>query len=152
MSTSFQNYLHCTAHRHFITYGRNHAKMHDVKSNLTAVINQVMHYYYYKVFYFILLFLVCIDKCASLPNHRARSERNRGQHAGVCRPDPSGPEGPGRTGAGHRGEQRKTESWANGQIQELEQEIDVLKLRNIELAYLSHTEDHIHFLQVEHFY
>ncbi len=48
--------------------------------------------------------------------------------------------------------QRKTESWAIGQIQELEQEIDVLKLRNIELAYLSHTEDHIHFLQVEHFY
>lgn len=48
--------------------------------------------------------------------------------------------------------QRKTESWANGQIQELEQEIDVLKLRNTELEYLSHTEDHIHFLQVEHFY
>ncbi len=47
--------------------------------------------------------------------------------------------------------QRKTESWANGQLQELEQEIDVLKLRNIELAYLSHTEDHIHFLQVEQF-
>ncbi len=46
--------------------------------------------------------------------------------------------------------QRKTESWAIGQMQELEQEIDVLKLRNIELAYLSHTEDHIHFLQVEH--
>uniref|UniRef100_A0A671KYN8 Si:dkey-46i9.6 n=1 Tax=Sinocyclocheilus anshuiensis TaxID=1608454 RepID=A0A671KYN8_9TELE len=43
--------------------------------------------------------------------------------------------------------QRKTESWANGQIQELEQEIDVLKLRNTELEYLSHTEDHIHFLQ-----
>uniref|UniRef100_A0A671KT58 Si:dkey-46i9.6 n=1 Tax=Sinocyclocheilus anshuiensis TaxID=1608454 RepID=A0A671KT58_9TELE len=41
----------------------------------------------------------------------------------------------------------KTESWANGQIQELEQEIDVLKLRNTELEYLSHTEDHIHFLQ-----
>lgn len=48
--------------------------------------------------------------------------------------------------------QRKTESWANGQIQELEQEIDVLKLRNTELEYLSQTEDHIHFLQVEHFY
>uniref|UniRef100_A0A673GAD9 E3 ubiquitin-protein ligase TRIM39-like n=1 Tax=Sinocyclocheilus rhinocerous TaxID=307959 RepID=A0A673GAD9_9TELE len=43
--------------------------------------------------------------------------------------------------------QRKTESWATGQIQELEQEIDVLKLRNTELEYLSHTEDHIHFLQ-----
>uniref|UniRef100_A0A673IB24 E3 ubiquitin-protein ligase TRIM58-like n=1 Tax=Sinocyclocheilus rhinocerous TaxID=307959 RepID=A0A673IB24_9TELE len=43
--------------------------------------------------------------------------------------------------------QRKTESWANGQIQELEQEIDLLKLRNTELEYLSHTEDHIHFLQ-----
>uniref|UniRef100_A0A8C1WWV6 Si:dkey-46i9.6 n=1 Tax=Cyprinus carpio TaxID=7962 RepID=A0A8C1WWV6_CYPCA len=43
--------------------------------------------------------------------------------------------------------QRKTESWANGQIQELEQEIDALKLRNTELEYLSHTEDHIHFLQ-----
>lgn len=43
--------------------------------------------------------------------------------------------------------QKKTESWANEQIQELEQEIDVLKLRNTELGYLSHTEDHIHFLQ-----
>uniref|UniRef100_A0A672QFE7 E3 ubiquitin-protein ligase TRIM58-like n=1 Tax=Sinocyclocheilus grahami TaxID=75366 RepID=A0A672QFE7_SINGR len=43
--------------------------------------------------------------------------------------------------------QRKTESWANEQIHELEQEIDVLKLRNTELEYLSHTEDHIHFLQ-----
>ncbi|XDV17652.1 hypothetical protein PO909_023483 [Leuciscus waleckii] len=43
--------------------------------------------------------------------------------------------------------QKKTESWANKQIQELEQEIDVLKLRNTELGYLSHTEDHIHFLQ-----
>lgn len=48
--------------------------------------------------------------------------------------------------------QRKTESWANGHIQELEQEIDVLKLRNTELEYLSQTEDHIHFLQVKHFY
>lgn len=48
--------------------------------------------------------------------------------------------------------QKKTESWANEQIQELEQEIDVLKLRNTELGYLSHTEDHIHFLQVKHFY
>ncbi|XP_048041294.1 E3 ubiquitin-protein ligase TRIM58 isoform X1 [Megalobrama amblycephala] len=43
--------------------------------------------------------------------------------------------------------QKKTESWANGHIQELEQEIDVLKLRNTELEYLSQTEDHIHFLQ-----
>lgn len=48
--------------------------------------------------------------------------------------------------------QKKTESWANRQIQELEQEIDVLKLRNTELEYLSQTEDHIHFLQVEYFY
>ncbi|KAK9972426.1 hypothetical protein ABG768_025733 [Culter alburnus] len=43
--------------------------------------------------------------------------------------------------------QKKTESWANGHIQELEQEIDVLKLRNTQLEYLSQTEDHIHFLQ-----
>ncbi|XP_051580312.1 E3 ubiquitin-protein ligase TRIM58-like [Myxocyprinus asiaticus] len=43
--------------------------------------------------------------------------------------------------------QRKTESWANGQIEEMQREIDVLKMRNTELEYLSHTEDHIHFLQ-----
>lgn len=44
--------------------------------------------------------------------------------------------------------QRKTESWANAQIEELKREIDVLKMRNTELEYLAHTEDHIHFLQV----
>ncbi|XP_073715748.1 E3 ubiquitin-protein ligase TRIM39 [Misgurnus anguillicaudatus] len=43
--------------------------------------------------------------------------------------------------------QRKTENWANDQIKELEREIDVLKMRNTELEYLAHTEDHIHFLQ-----
>ncbi|KAI7814332.1 E3 ubiquitin-protein ligase TRIM7-like [Triplophysa rosa] len=43
--------------------------------------------------------------------------------------------------------QRKTESWANAQIEELKSEIDVLKMRNTELEYLAHTEDHIHFLQ-----
>lgn len=44
--------------------------------------------------------------------------------------------------------QRKTESLANAQIEELKSEIDVLKMRNTELEYLAHTEDHIHFLQV----
>ncbi|XP_051988369.1 E3 ubiquitin-protein ligase TRIM58-like [Xyrauchen texanus] len=43
--------------------------------------------------------------------------------------------------------QRKTETWASRQIEELQREIDMLKMRNTELKYLSHTEDHIHFLQ-----
>lgn len=44
--------------------------------------------------------------------------------------------------------QRKTESWANEQIEELKREIHVLKTRNTEMEYLARTEDHIHFLQV----
>lgn len=44
--------------------------------------------------------------------------------------------------------QKKTEHWAQGLIEELEQEITVLKTRSGELDHLAHTEDHIHFLQV----
>ncbi|KAK1792633.1 hypothetical protein P4O66_012564, partial [Electrophorus voltai] len=43
--------------------------------------------------------------------------------------------------------QRKTVLWAQGLIEELEQEITMLKMRNTELSHLAHTEDHIHFLQ-----
>uniref|UniRef100_A0A3B1K9I3 Si:dkey-46i9.6 n=1 Tax=Astyanax mexicanus TaxID=7994 RepID=A0A3B1K9I3_ASTMX len=43
--------------------------------------------------------------------------------------------------------QRRTERWAESLIQELEQEISLLKTRNSELDHLAHTEDHIHFLQ-----
>lgn len=58
LATSFQSYLHCTAHRYFITYGHNHAKTPDVKSNQTAVIYQVIHHHY-KVFYCIICGLHC---------------------------------------------------------------------------------------------
>ncbi|XP_069044935.1 E3 ubiquitin-protein ligase TRIM39-like [Lepisosteus oculatus] len=43
--------------------------------------------------------------------------------------------------------QRAAERRAEGIIKELEQEITELKRRNTELEQLSHTEDHIHFLQ-----
>ncbi|XP_066515965.1 E3 ubiquitin-protein ligase TRIM39 [Hoplias malabaricus] len=43
--------------------------------------------------------------------------------------------------------QRETELWAQSLIKELEQEITALKMRNSEIDHLSHTEDHIHFLQ-----
>ncbi|XP_076868235.1 zinc finger protein RFP [Brachyhypopomus gauderio] len=43
--------------------------------------------------------------------------------------------------------QKKTEIWAQGLIEELEQEITMLKMRNRELSHLAHTEDHILFLQ-----
>lgn len=45
--------------------------------------------------------------------------------------------------------QRKTTSWAQGLIEELEREIDMLKTRNSEIEHLAHTDDHIYFLQVE---
>ncbi|XP_015201906.1 E3 ubiquitin-protein ligase TRIM39-like isoform X2 [Lepisosteus oculatus] len=43
--------------------------------------------------------------------------------------------------------QRAAERKAEGLIKELEQEINLLLWRNIELEKLSHTEDHLHFLQ-----
>ncbi|XP_017317138.1 E3 ubiquitin-protein ligase TRIM39 [Ictalurus punctatus] len=43
--------------------------------------------------------------------------------------------------------QRKTTSWAQGLIEELEREIDMLKTRNSEIEHLAHTDDHIYFLQ-----
>lgn len=45
--------------------------------------------------------------------------------------------------------QRKTECWAQGLIEELEQEIAMLKTRNSEIDHLARTDDHIYFLQVE---
>lgn len=45
--------------------------------------------------------------------------------------------------------QRKTASWAQGLVEELEREIDMLKTRNSEIEHLAHTDDHIYFLQVE---
>ena len=39
-------------------------------------------------------------------------------------------------------------SQADGLLEHLEQEITELRRRNAELEQLSHTEDHIHFLQV----
>ena len=44
--------------------------------------------------------------------------------------------------------QRQTESWAQGLITELEQEITELNRRNTDLERLGRTDDHIHFLQV----
>ncbi|XP_067117417.1 E3 ubiquitin-protein ligase TRIM39 [Osmerus mordax] len=43
--------------------------------------------------------------------------------------------------------QRQTESWAQGLITELEQEIAELNRRNTDLERLGRTDDHIHFLQ-----
>ncbi|XP_068579609.1 zinc-binding protein A33-like [Cebidichthys violaceus] len=43
--------------------------------------------------------------------------------------------------------QRKTEKQAEGFIKELEQEISKLKKRSTEVEQLSHTKDHLHFLQ-----
>ncbi|MBN3307089.1 E3 ubiquitin-protein ligase TRIM39 [Amia ocellicauda] len=43
--------------------------------------------------------------------------------------------------------QRAAEKQAEGLIEELEQEITALKRRHTELEQISHTEDHIHFLQ-----
>ncbi|XP_078023773.1 E3 ubiquitin-protein ligase TRIM21-like isoform X3 [Epinephelus lanceolatus] len=43
--------------------------------------------------------------------------------------------------------QRKTEKQAEGFIKELEQEISELKKRSAEVEQLSHSEDHLHFLQ-----
>ena len=41
-------------------------------------------------------------------------------------------------------------SGAEERLERLEQEINDLRRRNAELEQLSHTEDHIHFLQVTH--
>ncbi|KAI5622255.1 E3 ubiquitin-protein ligase TRIM58-like [Silurus asotus] len=43
--------------------------------------------------------------------------------------------------------QRKTVSWAQGLIEELEREISMLKARNNEIDHLARTDDHIFFLQ-----
>lgn len=45
--------------------------------------------------------------------------------------------------------QRKTGHWAQGLIDELEQEIAILKTRSNEIDHLARTDDHIYFLQVE---
>lgn len=45
-------------------------------------------------------------------------------------------------------QQKAAEKQAEDLIKELQQEITDLKKRNTELEQLSHTEDHIHFLQV----
>lgn len=47
-----------------------------------------------------------------------------------------------------KGKQRAAEQQAEEFIKELEEEIAELKRRDTELKQLSHTEDHIHFLQV----
>uniref|UniRef100_A0A8C2I0C0 Tripartite motif-containing protein 16-like n=1 Tax=Cyprinus carpio TaxID=7962 RepID=A0A8C2I0C0_CYPCA len=47
-----------------------------------------------------------------------------------------------------RDQEKTAVSRAEGQMERLEQEIEDLKKRNTELEQLSHTEDHIHFLQV----
>lgn len=44
--------------------------------------------------------------------------------------------------------QREIEQRADGLIKDLEQELNELQKRNTELEKLSHTEDHLHFLQV----
>ncbi|XP_060730823.1 E3 ubiquitin-protein ligase TRIM39-like [Tachysurus vachellii] len=44
--------------------------------------------------------------------------------------------------------QKAAETQAEGLIKELEQEISVLKRRNTELVQLSHTEEHLHLLQI----
>ncbi|KAI2652518.1 Tripartite motif-containing protein 16 [Labeo rohita] len=46
-----------------------------------------------------------------------------------------------------RDQEKAAVSRAEGQMEQLEQEIDDLKRRNTELEQLSHTDDHIHFLQ-----
>uniref|UniRef100_A0A8C1LML9 Tripartite motif-containing protein 16-like n=2 Tax=Cyprinus carpio TaxID=7962 RepID=A0A8C1LML9_CYPCA len=46
-----------------------------------------------------------------------------------------------------RDQEKTAVSRAEGQMERLEQEIEDLKKRNTELELLSHTEDHIHFLQ-----
>uniref|UniRef100_A0A8C1C4D2 FinTRIM family, member 55 n=1 Tax=Cyprinus carpio carpio TaxID=630221 RepID=A0A8C1C4D2_CYPCA len=46
-----------------------------------------------------------------------------------------------------RDQEKTAVSRAEGQMERLEQEIEDLKKRNTELEQLSHTEDHIHFLQ-----
>ncbi|XP_073677391.1 tripartite motif-containing protein 16-like [Garra rufa] len=46
-----------------------------------------------------------------------------------------------------RDQEKAAVSRAEGQMKRLEQEIDDLKRRNTELEQLSHTDDHIHFLQ-----
>ena len=50
-----------------------------------------------------------------------------------------------------RAQQRAAVNQAEGLVERLEQEIAHLKRRYVELEQLSHTEDHIHFLQVTHF-
>ncbi len=45
-------------------------------------------------------------------------------------------------------QQKAAEKQEEELIEELEQEITSLKMRNTELEQLSHTEDHLHFLQV----
>ena len=48
-----------------------------------------------------------------------------------------------------RAQQRAAVSQAEGLVERLEQEIAQLKKRDDVLEQLSHTEDHIHFLQVQ---
>ena len=48
-----------------------------------------------------------------------------------------------------RAQQKEAVSQAEGLVERLEQEIAHLKRRYVELEQLSHTEDHIHFLQVQ---
>ncbi len=45
-------------------------------------------------------------------------------------------------------QQKAAEKQEEELVEELEQEITSLKMRNTELEQLSHTEDHLHFLQV----
>jgi TolA-binding protein len=47
-----------------------------------------------------------------------------------------------------RDQEKAQVSQADGLLEQLEQEIAELRRRNAELEQLSHTEDHIHFLQV----
>ena len=47
-----------------------------------------------------------------------------------------------------RAKQEAAVSQAEGLLERLEQEISELRRRDAELEQLSHTEDHIHFLQV----
>ncbi len=47
-----------------------------------------------------------------------------------------------------RDQEKQAVSLAEGQLKRLEQEINDLKRRNAELEQLSHTQDHIQFLQV----
>ncbi|XP_034148031.1 tripartite motif-containing protein 16-like isoform X1 [Esox lucius] len=46
-----------------------------------------------------------------------------------------------------RAQEKAEVSWADGLLEQLEQEVAELRRRDVELKQLSHTEDHIHFLQ-----